>query len=257
MKFWSLSQIVVTIAIALCVHIEIASAEEWPVTFTHENFRIQSQIATEKILPAIQTLPVLQQQIADDLGITIYDETIDVMVFSSIYHYRKYIRPRVPEAVNRPALFVKAPDRLYVFVVYSRSWETDLRHEVTHATLHGSMPFLPMWVDEGLAKYFEVPAELNGRNEELLSNLKWRLRFRQPIRTRELEGMVDMTDMRTEHYRDSWAWIYFCLHHTQESRELLQNYLKEIQNEDVPGSFVDRMLRLFPDLQESAKSFYQ
>tara|TARA_R100000789_G_scaffold100608_1_gene112100 strand:- start:3364 stop:4161 length:798 start_codon:yes stop_codon:yes gene_type:complete len=252
-----ITQVVLAIAVMLIAHNQPAWSEEWPDTFTQNNFRVQSQVSTEKILPAIQALPQLQEQIAEDLGITVYDETIDVMIFSSSYNFRKYIRPRIPEAANRPALFVKAPDRLYVFVTYSRSWETDLRHEVTHATLHGSMPYLPIWIDEGLAKYFEVPAELKGRNDEMLSNLKWRLRFRQPIRTRELEEMQDLTDMRTEHYRDSWAWIYFCLNHTQESRVLLQNYLKEIQNEEVPGSFVDQMLGLFPDLQQSAKNFYQ
>jgi len=252
----SLTQIALAIAVTLFVHTQAALAEEWPVTFTHGNFRVQSQVATEKILPAIQSLPLLQQQISDDLGITVYDETIDVMIFSSSYHYRNYIRPRIPEAVNRPALFVKAPDRLYVFVIYSRSWETDLRHETTHATLHGSMPYLPIWVDEGLAKYFEVPAELKGRNEELLSNLKWRFRFRQPIRARELEEMQDLTDMRPEHYRDSWAWMYFCMHHSQASKELLQSYLKEIQNEEVVGSFVDRLLALFPELQKTAKEFF-
>ena len=32
----------------------------------------------------------------------------------------------------------------------------DLRHECTHALLHAVLPAVPLWLDEGLAKYFEV-----------------------------------------------------------------------------------------------------
>ena len=34
--------------------------------------------------------------------------------------------------------------------------EEDLRHEATHALLHVAVGDLPLWLDEGLAEYFEV-----------------------------------------------------------------------------------------------------
>ena len=33
----------------------------------------------------------------------------------------------------------------------------DLRHECTHALLHANLPMVPLWLDEGLAEYFEMP----------------------------------------------------------------------------------------------------
>ena len=40
----------------------------------------------------------------------------------------------------------------------------DLRHEVAHGYLHAVVPNLPLWLDEGLAEYFEVPRGLDGVN---------------------------------------------------------------------------------------------
>ncbi|MCG6155815.1 DUF1570 domain-containing protein [Rubinisphaera margarita] len=232
-------------------------AQGWPVEFTHEHFVVHSQVPGEKILPAVRDLSALQKRIGDALQITVYDERIDIIIFSSHSQYRAYIRPRVPEAASRPALFVKGPDRLYVYVVYSDRWERDLRHEMTHATLHASLPYLPIWVDEGLAKYFEVPDRDEGLNRDLLGNLKWRLRFRQDVRTRELEQIQSLTDMKPEHYRDSWAWIYFLLHYSEESRTLLQAYLQEIQEEEVVGSLIDRIFAGSADAHADIDRFYR
>ena len=38
-----------------------------------------------------------------------------------------------------------------------RELAVDLRHETTHAVLHGLLPMVPLWLDEGLAEYFEAP----------------------------------------------------------------------------------------------------
>ena len=46
-------------------------------------------------------------------------------------------------------------------VVYAQGGDRladDLRHEMTHAYLHSVVPDVPLWLDEGLAKYFELPA---------------------------------------------------------------------------------------------------
>lgn len=232
------------------------AGETFPVQFQYKNFRVQSQEATEKILPAVQALPALQGSIAHTLDLEIDETVIDVRIFSSGYEYRKYIRPRVPNAASRPALFVKGPDRLYVYVVYGNGWETNLRHEVTHATLHSALPYLAIWIDEGLAKYFEVPKEKRGYHEGLLNNLRWRLRFGNDIRTKELEEINDLTEMDPEHYRDSWAWVYFCLHAHRDSRKLFQEYLREIQDEQVVDSLFERLHRLFPRLQETARYYF-
>ena len=53
----------------------------------------------------------------------------------------------------------------------------DLRHECTHALLHARLPMVPLWLDEGLAKYFEVPAEQRAFDHPYFGWLRWDMRL--------------------------------------------------------------------------------
>ena len=44
-----------------------------------------------------------------------------------------------------------------VFAYKSKALPVDVRHEGTHGLLHAALPMVPLWLDEGLAEYFEVP----------------------------------------------------------------------------------------------------
>ena len=106
----------------------------------------------------------------------------------------------------------------------------DLRHEVAHGYLHAVAPGLPLWLDEGLAEYFEVPRGLGGLNRphvDLLSDMAehdgW-----QPNLVR-LEKLTDAAQMDQRDYAESWAWVYFMLHSPPERRELLSAYLADMR----------------------------
>lgn len=227
----------------------------WQAEFRHEQFEIHSEVAADKVLPAIHQLTQLKQSLEETLKIDISDRPIDILVFSSTSSYRAYVRPRVPEAVNRPALFVKGPDTLWVYVVYRNGWETDLRHESTHALLHASLPYLPLWLDEGLAEYFELPAASQGLNTSYINGVIWRSRLRQKLRTHELEKLSSLSEMRPEHYRDSWAWVYFSLRYSAATQNYIRNYVQTIQREEVAGSYFERFEQQFPQAQSQAQQF--
>ena len=54
------------------------------------------------------------------------------------------------------------------------AWRDDLRHEVTHGYLHSVVPDVPLWLDEGIAKFYEVPRGQRGLNRPLLDRSAWR-----------------------------------------------------------------------------------
>ncbi len=230
----------------------LSARAEWRTEFQLEQFHVHSEVAAGLVFPAIRELSPLRQRLAEALQIEVSDRPIDILIFSSTANYRAYIRQRVPEAVNRPALFVKGPDALWVHVVYQQGWEVDLRHESTHALLHGSLPYLPIWLDEGLAKYFELPESAQGMQTGYRNGIIWRNRLRQSLRTKDLEKLRQISDVQGEHYRDSWAWVYFCLQHSNETRQFLQAYLQTIQREEVAGSFFDRFEQQFPQAHSQA-----
>ena len=41
----------------------------------------------------------------------------------------------------------------------------------------------------------------------------------------QLEKLTNMAEFNETHYRDSWAWIHFLLHRSQETQQLLVAYM--------------------------------
>ncbi|MBL4884234.1 MAG: hypothetical protein JKY95_06840 [Planctomycetaceae bacterium] len=248
--------LILTIVISFSA-VSSVQADQWVTQFEYEQYRVYSQVSTREISAPIKNLKRLRESLKEILQIELSDQPIELHIFSSQRNYREYVAPRVPEAVNRPAVFVKGPDALWVYVVYRKGWEADLRHEMTHANLHGSLPYLPIWLDEGLAKYFELPSSQKGFNQTFHQSLVWKLRFRKKIKTTDLEELESLVHVRAEHYRDSWAWIYYCLHSSPETRQFLQKYLQDIQAEQVPGSFFENIYQFDPGFQQQAIRFFR
>ena len=106
----------------------------------------------------------------------------------------------------------------------------DLRHEVTHGYLHTMVPHLPLWIDEGLAEYFEVPRGQGGLNAPHLTLLLEAGRQRGWVPDmRRLERVTMPAAMSQQDYAEAWAWMHFLLDSTPQRAELLRNHLARIR----------------------------
>ncbi len=216
---------------------------EWVDTRTVDVFTIRSEIDLSAHQGRIlqQELGRLRTDIEVLLGFPIEEQPVEVNVFASQRSYQQFLSIRVPEGVSRPALFVKGADMGRVYVYLRRGVEVDLRHECTHALLHNTLAFVPMWLDEGLAEYFEVaPADRPSGNPHLLRvRLTAATRWRPDLRS--LEDARELVDMDGADYRQSWAWVHYFLHGPLEARQVLSNYLHDIRTGQAPGSMSDRL----------------
>jgi hypothetical protein len=120
---------------------------------------------------------------------------------------------------------------LNVFTRWGEEVVVDLRHEVTHGCLHASLKGLPLWLDEGLAEYYEVPSTAAGWNNGHAINLAarhaagdWRPHLER------LESLDRPGDMQQADYAEAWAWTYWMLHGSPEVRAVLGEYLREAQS---------------------------
>lgn len=185
----------------------------------------------------------LQQKV----GLAQPADEVQVIVFRTAESYRAYLKPRIPEGVTRRAIYYREGDMHQIYAYRSTQLITDLRHEFTHAYLHQQLPYVPLWVDEGLAEYFEERPAARQRSSRLTA-MKWRCRTGQTPRLQNLEQLGDAQSMTSAHYRDSWAWIYFLLTESDQSRALLSQYLQAISAGEAPGSFTsfegDRQLQV-------------
>ncbi len=191
----------------------------------------------------LHELDAMREYIGGTLELPPSVEPINVYLFKTPRRYRAFIREHHPDFPDRRAFFVKTEAGLQVYAQWGDRIAEDLRHETAHGYLHAAVAEWPLWLDEGLAEYFEVERAQHGRHEvhlqELLAGLEektW-----QP-NLRGLEALDGVHSMAQMQYAESWAWVHFLLHTTPERRELLLGYLRDLREHRAHDSLADRLL---------------
>ena len=194
----------------------------------------------------------LQDDVVKQLDLPKSESPIDVYLFETAAQYRKYIDTRLPEAPERRACFVHRNDELNVFAHWSEFVMVDLRHEVTHGYLHAVVDDLPLWLDEGLAEYFEVGRDAHGFNlshRRLLQHRRVEDDWRPDLA--ELEKVELPSAMGQLHYAESWAWVHFLLETTPERRKLLRDYIARLRMDGKQEELSQLLLEHEPNAEVS------
>ncbi len=179
---------------------------------------------------AIKSLRSLESDIATRLGIRVQSEEPPIEVYilndrQSFSHFLKFYYPELPQ---RRAFFIAQGSKRVVFTFMGERLEEDLRHEATHALLNVVYGDLPLWLDEGLAEYFEGPTGRQGVNVEHLGKLPADLASGWKPNLVELEALKTVREMSPRDYRESWAWVHYLLNESKPGSSVLLSYLADL-----------------------------
>lgn len=210
--------------------------------FCHADFDLSPHRAL------LDEMSQLEQDLTALLGAPQASERIHFFLFQEKETYQAYLKQYFPRVPYRRALFIKGRGPGMVFAFQGSDFEIDVRHECTHALLHSWLPVLPLWLDEGLAEYFEVRRSQRARQHPHHALIQAALKIGQPPRLEELESLRAVEDMGRDEYRDAWAWVHFLLNGPEEGRDELLRYLKDSQAGADPGPLSHRLRRRIPDL---------
>ena len=210
-------------------------------------FVCRADFALTRLDGLLAELGQIQDDLVRCLGIPPAGEQIELYLFRNNQSYRRYLGRYLPEVPYRRALYVKMGGPGMVFAYLSPEFEVDVRHECTHALLHAALPVIPLWLDEGLAEYFEVPAQQRAFGNPHLASLRWSLLIGATPRLEDLENKKDIAEMGKTEYRNAWAWVHFMLHGPVEAHRELVGYLGDIQASAPPGVLSRRLTRHLPD----------
>lgn len=199
-------------------------------------------IAAEE--PTLASLQSLEQQVESELGIRVdpNQEPIDIYVLDDRKAFQQFLTFYYPELPPRRAFFLAQGERRVVFAYQGDNLETDLRHEATHALLHASGADLPLWLDEGLAEYFEVGRDARGYNGEHMARLPLDLSSGWHPDLARLEALQDVRRMTPRDYRESWAWIHYLLRGPSTGRAALIGTIADARR-GQPGEPLSGRLR--------------
>ena len=211
----------------------------------HSDFPLPKQ---HRLLDDLVSQRELQSQ---TLQLPATEEPIHVYLFQTPEGFASYIADRYPTFPTRRAFFVETDTQLAVYAHWGDRVAEDLRHEVAHGYLHASVRNLPLWLDEGLAEYFEVPRGQRGLNPPHVTQLgaeiqqnNWRPQLQR------LETLNSVSDMTQLDYAEAWAWVHFMLETTDERRSVLHTYLNALRDDperSPPLSLALRKLHFDPD----------
>lgn len=198
----------------------------------------------------------VRRELAEQLNVRASGEKIQIMLFASHGSYLRYLQADIPDARYRRAIFFRNGDVYQIYVWRSRSLITDLRHELTHALLHQHLMFLPLWIDEGLAEYFEEPAARRLQSARL-GAVRWKARVGWTPSLNQLEAIPAAAEMTEDDYRDSWAWVCFLMQESPETRQLLADYLQVIARGEAPGAFSHFLQVRAPGTKNRLNSYFR
>jgi hypothetical protein len=186
------------------------------------------------------------------LALPCSDEPIHVYLFESAERFEGFMRLHHPGFPDRRAFFVETDARLSIYAQWGDHMAEDLRHEVTHGYLHSVAPEVPLWLDEGLAKFFEVPRAQRGLNRTLFDRLLVRIEGEhwQPDLQR-LERFPSNYNMTQDDYGEAGAWVHFLLESRPERLELLRAFLADLRRDGTAMPLSARLAAM-PDPPGSA-----
>lgn len=215
-------------------------------------FNIQATFSLASYEKLFAELPDLQRELTRTLGVPPANKPIYVCIFSDVDQYRAYTQKHFPQVPYRSAIFVLEGGSPGVYTYEKSDLDIDLRHECTHALLHASLPVVPLWLDEGIAKYFEVPAGQRAFDHPYFDDLKWKWSLRLGmIRSIEsLEQRDDLIDLDAADYRYSWAWVHFMMHGPEAAHQTLVRHLACYQQSTPAGKLSVQLAQAAPNPTE-------
>jgi hypothetical protein len=182
----------------------------------------------------VRELTAERGDICRTLGLPCTNEPIEVYLFRDAETYGEFLLQHFPNVPSRRAFFLETDTSLAVYAHWSDRVAEDLRHEVAHGYLHSVAAGIPLWLDEGLAEYFEVPRGHGGLNRphlELLTDMQ-RLDQWQP-NLENLEKLTEASQMNKRHYAEAWAWVYFLLNSGPDTRDVLTSYMADVSDKGI------------------------
>ena len=236
---------------------EIIAGTPTKHSFRVSQFVFYSDFEVQRNAPLFRELSALREQVFKELQLPQSSALVQVYLFEDKDRYERFMQSKYPDLPKRRAFFVAQPRRfggiedLIVYTYWGDRIQQDLRHELTHALLHSVLKDVPLWLDEGLAEYFEMPPSWKGVNYQHVEALRRGPAGPMPCNLDRLEQLGEVQQMSPAEYREAWAWTHFMLRSTPPARQALLAYLQELRTNPRPGPLKPRLAHAFLSLDDA------
>ena len=219
-------------------------------TVNSQHFVIHSNVRLDSDNVLVQELKNVRERLFAMLRLPEQRDPVNVYLFSDEASYRYYMNTTWQNLPPRRAYFVGTSRELAVYSFLGSNVQEDLRHEFTHGLLHASLRTVPLWLDEGLAEYFEVDPNMpNAVHTEHVNECKRAKQQSWSPNLFRLEMLSDFRDMTQRDYAEAWGWVHYMLQTSDETAEVLLQYLASLESAKTAP-------RLLPQLEAAAPGYF-
>lgn len=216
-----------------------------------DQLTIRSDLEIDREDPFLKELVHLRKEVRSTLQLPAASRPVTVYLFRDEARYAQFMEQRHPNLPARRAFFIGTPRQLMVYAYWGDKTLEDLRHEYTHGVLHASLKTVPLWLDEGLAEYFEVaPDQPVGFNRDHASSLAVAIQNGWKPDLRRLEQIEDVSQMQRADYQEAWAWIHYLLQGNPDGTQLLTEYIQSLKTATHAPSLSAKLAKELPELSE-------
>ncbi|HEX6962781.1 MAG TPA: hypothetical protein VF175_13000 [Lacipirellula sp.] len=234
-----------------------AASDAWVDRRSYGPFQCVAAFPLGPLDGFFRELSRLEHELQRTLGVPPAGDSVDVYLLADENAHRQFLSERFPRVPYRRALYVQRGQHGAVYAYRHEELPIDLRHECTHALLHTNLPTVPLWLDEGLAEYFEMPESKRAYEHPHLSPMQLSLRFGKLQPVESLEARRELGDMGAAEYRYAWAWVHFMLHGPLPVHRALVEYLAEIRRGEDAGQLSDRLRAATSPLEDRMMQHFQ
>lgn len=221
-----------------------------------DQLQVRSDVKITKDDPLFEELTELREEIVELFNLPPANRPVIVHLFKDEDRYAEYMEKQHPNLPPRRAFFIGSPTELAVFAHWGPSMLEDLRHEYTHGVLHASLQTVPLWLDEGIAEYFETHTlDEQRRHPEHAPKLAVAISNGWRPDLRRLEKIESVSEMQRADYRESWAWIHYLIHDCPDGRAMLVDYCKSLRSSSAPPRFAEQFYRHVPAAEVRLASY--
>ena len=206
------------------------------LTLPDRNTLVRDQLVIHSNFPLsahhrlFEELTAQRADLCGRLALPCSDEPIHVYLFETAEEFEGFVRLHHPQFPDRRAFFIETDARLSIYAQWGDRMAEDLRHEVTHGYLHSVLPDIPLWLDEGIAKFYEMPRGQRGLNRPLLDRLLVEMeREHWQPNLRRLEQFPPTYNMTLDDYVEAWAWTHWLMESRPECLDVLRGYLADLR----------------------------
>lgn len=246
-RYCTSREIWAAVAIGLMVCAARATVAAEAVEYDWTGFTCRSELPLSDPDGLRRELLDLRRSVSELTALSFSGRSVSLHICSSRRRYISQVSPIAADARRQRGVYLRREGRPAIYTFEQRDLESILRHECVHALLHEALPYVPLWLDEGLASYFEAPAARRAHGHPYQSRVQWgvRLGWRPSLAT--LESIRRSDEMDVGDYRHAWAWVHFLLHESDASRQVLRDFLQQIADGGPPVRFSEFVSSRLPD----------